>query len=240
MNYFKSFPATSYSFGKDEDPVAFQDLSAYVDLIDNVKDRATFYTYHYIKDGERPDHISQQLYETTAYHWTFFLLNDTIRRQGWPLDYNDARTYAESIFDNTTIRTQDEMFDTFQVGQTVLGSQSGATGTILRRNLDNGQLVIEGSLSFQSGETVTSNGATESIEIVSHSEEYNALHHYVDSDGDYVDVSPFDPDPGIYTIVTNKEHYINKNEELKKIRVFKPADARGIVSQFKKAMIKGV
>lgn len=234
MNYFNSFPLTSYLFGKEKNPVVFQDISAYADLIDNVKDQSSFYTYYQIKDGDRPDHVSQKLYGTDAFHWTFFLLNDNIRRQGWPLEYNEVRSRAEKIYENTVIRTRNEIFDTFQVGQTVSGSQSGASGTIIRRNLDNGQLVIEGTHTFKSGETVTS--GSESITIVSFSEEYNALHHYEDSAGDYVDVSPFDPDPGIYTVVTNKEHYISENEDLKQIRVFKPSDVIGIAQQFKRVM----
>lgn len=234
MNYFNSFPLTSYLFGKEKNPVVFQDISAYADLIDNVKDQLSFYTYYQIKDGDRPDHVSQKLYGTDAFHWTFFLLNDNIRRQGWPLEYNEVRSRAEKIYENTVIRTRNEIFDTFQVGQTVSGSQSGASGTIIRRNLDNGQLVIEGTHTFKSGETVTS--GSESITIVSFSEEYNALHHYEDSAGDYVDVSPFDPDPGIYTVVTNKEHYISENEDLKQIRVFKPSDVIGIAQQFKRVM----
>jgi len=234
MNYFNSFPLTSYLFGKEKNPVVFQDISAYADLIDNVKDQSSFYTYYQIKDGDRPDHVSQKLYGTDAFHWTFFLLNDNIRAQGWPLEYNEVRSRAEKIYENTVIRTRNEIFDTFQVGQTVSGSQSGASGTIIRRNLDNGQLVIEGTHTFKSGETVTS--GSESTTIVSFSEEYNALHHYEDSAGDYVDVSPFDPDPGIYTVVTNKEHYISENEDLKQIRVFKPSDVIGIAQQFKRVM----
>ena len=240
MNYFRPFPVTAYNFGSNENAVAFQDLSAYVDLIDNVKDRASFYSYYNIKNGERPDHVSQKLYKTTEYHWTFFLLNDNLRRQGWPLEQDYIRDKSESIFSNTTIRTRDELFDKFQVGQTVNGSQSGASGTILRRNLDNGQLVIEGDLTFKSGETVTSMSGTESITIISYSEEYNALHHYEDSDGAHVDVSPFVPDPGIYTVVTNKEQYIDGNESLKQIRVFKPDVVRDVVSKFKTSMISGL
>ena len=238
MNYFRNFPITTYLFGKENDPIVFQDLSTYVDLIDNVKDQLTFYTYYQIKDGDRPDHVSRKLYKDEKFHWTFFLLNDNIRRQGWPLEYNEVRSRAEKIYENTVIRTRNEIFDTFQVGQTVSGSQSGASGTIIRRNLDNGQLVIEGTHTFKSGETVTS--GSESITIVSFSEEYNALHHYEDSAGDYVDVSPFDADPGIYAVVTNKENYISENDELKQIRVFKPSDIFSITNRFNEAMIKGV
>jgi hypothetical protein len=238
MNYFKSFPLTTYSFGKNEDPVAFQDISAYVDLIDNVKDQSSFYTYYTIKDGERPDHVSEKLYDTTQYHWTFFLLNDTLRLQGWPLDYTEARNKAEAIFPNTTLVTQEEIFEQLLVGQTVTGSISGATGVIERRNIDLGQLIITGVKTFKSGETITS--GSESITIESFSEEYNATHHYEDSAGDKVDVSPFDVEPGIYTIKTNKEHYIDENEIVRDIRVFHPDVVRDVAMNFNRSLLRGI
>ncbi len=37
-SFFKNFPATSYRFGNRLDPVSFQNLSVYIDLVDLIKD----------------------------------------------------------------------------------------------------------------------------------------------------------------------------------------------------------
>jgi hypothetical protein len=48
-----------------------------------------------IGDGERPDITSHMLYGTTAYHWTFFTINDHLRKgiSEWPLSQNELDNY---------------------------------------------------------------------------------------------------------------------------------------------------
>ena len=96
-NYFKNFPKVNYSFGNNEAPVRFQDIGAYVDIIDQVKEYSTFYQVYTIEDGQRPDQISLDLYKSSNYYWTFYLLNDSLRTGGWPLRdyqiYEKAKEY---------------------------------------------------------------------------------------------------------------------------------------------------
>ena len=54
-------------------------------VVDQVKENSSFYKNYYIRDGERPDNVSHRLYENPRLHWTFYLMNDHIREQGWPL-----------------------------------------------------------------------------------------------------------------------------------------------------------
>ena len=75
-NYFSRFPTNLYKFGSNEQPVLFQNLTAYVDIVDRLKDNIAFYEYYYIIEGDRPDQVSMQLYGTTNAYWTFFIFNN--------------------------------------------------------------------------------------------------------------------------------------------------------------------
>jgi hypothetical protein len=73
------------------------------------------YMNYTIGDGERPDITSHMLYGTTAYHWTFFTINDHLRKgiSEWPLSQNELDNYISSkygkyaciTFDPTAIYT---------------------------------------------------------------------------------------------------------------------------------------
>ena len=167
MTYFNSFPQINYKFGNEETVNAIQNISAYVDIIDQTKDNASLYTKHTILDGDRPDVLSQKLYGNSSYYWTFYLMNDNIRRQGWPLSYNEVLNKAKEDYSNKTIVTRDLMFDKMDVGDTVTGQSSAATGTIVRRNLDLGQLVIKptNTNSFQAAELISD--GTDTITVAS-------------------------------------------------------------------------
>ena len=56
--YFENFPTVSYQFGVKLPAVAYQNLTAYVDIIDQIKDNIAFYRNYYIQEGDRPDPVS--------------------------------------------------------------------------------------------------------------------------------------------------------------------------------------
>ena len=85
MSYFRNFPVLQYVFGNENYSVAFNKVGTYIDLVDQLKDDAAFYTYYNVREGDRPDQVANKLYGNPEYHWTFSLLNDDIRRDGWPL-----------------------------------------------------------------------------------------------------------------------------------------------------------
>ena len=69
-----------------------------------------------IQEGERPDHVSQKLYNTPIYHWTFFLCNPNMKslETDWPVPSNDLEEKLKHDFPHTilTINT----FDFFKKG----------------------------------------------------------------------------------------------------------------------------
>jgi len=241
--FFTNFPTTTYNFGTEVSVTAFQNLSAYVDIIDQVKDNLNFYEYYIIQDGDRPDTISQDYYRTPRYYWTLYLLNDTIRQQGWPLTVQEIRAKAQVDYPHKVITTNDvsDLFTHFQVGDTVSGLTSGATAQVVKRELDLGQVFVKmnSALSFVSGETLRDNtdpSFPESITIASVSDEYNTVHHYEDANGVPTDINPYSAPPGILNSITYLDRYIQANDNLRRIKVIKPGAIEQIVKAYNESL----
>src|SRR5210317_537370 len=167
MAYFKDFPRTYYRFGGEQTFSLVQDLSAYVDIIDTIKDDASVYTKYYIQNNERPDQLSFKLYGSSDFYWTFFMMNDNIREQGWPLSNREMLDFAQSELALNTLTTKTVLTDKFKKGQTIEGASSGATGTIDHRHLDLGQLILSSTTgTFTVGENVNSTNSDGVIETI--------------------------------------------------------------------------
>ena len=221
--FFKNYPQTSYKFGNEQSFTAIQDISAYVDLIDQIKDNINFYQKYTILDGDRPDILSAKLYGATSYYWTFFLLNDSIRQQGWPLSEQEIYTKAQVDYPNAILTTRDvgTLTAHFQVGDVVAGQSSGAIGTVIRRNVGMGQLVVSGSNGFVGTEILRDNTNPEfpqTIQLTSAVDEYLGIHHYEDATG-FVDIDPYNTPSALLTPITYVDRYQNTNDALKQINV---------------------
>lgn len=235
MAYFINFPQINYKFGNENTGTAVEDISAYVDVIDQVKNQSAFYRNYTILDGDRPDVLSQKLYGTTDYHWTFYFMNDHLRRQGWPLPYADLLAKAQKDYPNTTVVTRDLLFNKFDVGDTVTGNSSAAEGIILKRNLDLGQLVIKvtNNKSFTDSELISD--GTDTVTVQSSSEEYNSAHHYTNN-GVIVDIDPENGPGVLLTKVTYLDEYVTANDSLKEINIIKPDNIDDVTKAFEEAM----
>ena len=234
--YFKNFEVVPYLFGNEKTVNVVQNLSTYVNLIDQVKDETSLYENYYILDGERPDVLSYKLYETTEYYWAFYILNDTLRRQGWPLSYFELTELVKKRYPNRTLVIREHLGAKFQVGETITGSTSGATGKILRRNLDLGQIVVKptNTNTFQA-EVITNtiNGVTNSSTVTSTSLEYLSAHHYETTAGERVDIDPLiGPGGASLNEITYLNRYETENENLKKIKIFNRGNIGEVVTRF--------
>lgn len=160
MAFFANFPRINYNFGDEILPSRFQNLSIYIDLIDQISDDAHFYEKYTILDGERPDILSYKLYGTVDLYWTFFLLNEKLRRQGWPLTFQELYENRSLYYPHNVLRTYNTFFDRMALGDTVIqGSFSSPTaiGTVIKKDYDNGQLFIKTESELRSI-TVTNGG----------------------------------------------------------------------------------
>jgi hypothetical protein len=176
--FFQPFEKIYYKFGDEATNSLFQNLTQYVDIIDQIKSQQAFYEDYTIKSGDRPDTLSTQLYGDPKYYWTFFLLNDDLRESGWPLRNEEVLKATKEFYPhrvvtiNSDISSSEGGYD-FRVGRHVTGNTSGTFGDIIKRNLDLGQLIIdtqhsvepivEGSPELTYVLDVNSNGAAEIV-----------------------------------------------------------------------------
>ena len=217
MSYFENYPSIRYPFGGQSQTTIFQDIGVYVDLIDRVKDDVSFYKEYSIKNADRPDQLSQTLYETPDYYWTFYLMNDDLKLRGWPLSNQALLEKAKREYPYKVLVTRENMTGRFQIGDIIRGLSSGAHGQIMRRRPDLGQIIVKPIPNPNPGpdESATAiipfedDEDAESIRIVEDADdetagspsmkidrvvdEYNAKHHYENADGDYVDIFPRAP-----------------------------------------------
>ena len=241
MTYFRNFPRINYTFGDESTTEVIENLSLYSDVIDQVRDVTSMYEDYYILPNERPDQLSYKLYGTANYHWTFFLMNTSLRDSGWPLSQNKVFERAVEIYDGNIMTTRSTLTDRCKVGETIQGLSSGTTAKITHRELDLGQLWFKDATgSFTNGETCTSvslvDGITRSIVVTSTSIQYNAAHHYEDASGNYVDIDPTVGPGAQLTEITWAERLVAQNEELKSIKVIRANIIDSIVDSFREAV----
>ena len=240
-NYFKNFRFAEYKFGNNTDIDVFNNITQYVDLIDQVRNNISFTEKYHILSGDRPDVVSHKLYGTMDYYWTFYLMNEHVRLSGWPLNNDEILDQVKSKYPNRVLTTTSEIGALFPVGQVIEGQSSSAIGEIVKRNLDLGQLFVKltQGTKFTAGETISyvdtsaTGSPTRTLSITGETEQYNAVHHYEDN-GVQVDIDPFSG-PGVsLTPITYRDRLESRNDALKEIVVIRPEQITAIVSEFQR------
>ena len=241
--YFLDFPAVDYNFGNELTTNQFENIALYSDVIDQVRNYTSSYINYNILPDERPDQLSQKLYGSTDYYWTFFIMNDKLREQGWPLSNAKIHDWAIKNYNERVITTQSVLTDKFDVGRTIQGNISSATGTITKRNLDLGQIWVEpSSTKFTAGETITDTlDGSKFIVALSTEDRLNAAHHYEKTDasvaGDHHDIDPSVARPTVEAIEkTWFDRLLKQNNDLKSIIVLKQNQLLNVVNSFKEAV----
>jgi len=93
--FFNQFPITNLNIGGQNKTVI--DLFRHVDVNDILSADIANYLKVQIADGERPDNLSQRLYGTPDYYWTFFIINGSMTNlSDWP----NSTTQIENLFEN--------------------------------------------------------------------------------------------------------------------------------------------
>ena len=246
--YFKNFPLVGYNFGDNEAQTLFPNITAYVDIIDQVKQEISLYEKYTILDGDRPDIVSQKLYGTPDYHWTFFAMNDQLRESGWPMAERELRELVKLRYPHRSVITEGDIASFFLPGVNVLGKTSGTTGRVLERNLDIGQLIIASdkndaglnnnfgtSEQIAAGDTIEQQ-AVHVVTSIGETEQYNSPVYYKNSAGEIVDIDPFNQVTSGLFPVTIIEDHINFNDDLKNIVVIKPNQITSVVNEYFKLL----
>jgi len=244
-NYFENFPKVLYLFGNEEQPVLFQQLTKYVDLIDTLREDAGAYIEYEIRDGDRPDTLSYRLYGKSEYDWTFFLMNERLREVGWPKTLQQLYTYAqETLFPNYTAKlgiteldsaVARGLADKYPIGQAVL--VQGSDGIVVRKNLDVGEITISSDSDITGKTAMTYADGTNLVALSNIAYEYQGVHHYETDSGEWIDFFyDLDSDVSLKLPITNLEFLIAQNDEAKKIRVIKKQYIEKIVGEFRRLL----
>lgn len=161
MGYFKQFPQLNYDFDRNGILQKVVDIYRAARPLDAYLDDLNAYSFYSVKNGERPDIVSQRLYGTTQYYWTFFVINDFLHDglAAWPMSQEKLHSYMDEEFAGVVITTNPSVDETgdpgvissypnslsgrFQLGETITGTTSGATGILIKKNADMNQLVLQ-------------------------------------------------------------------------------------------------
>jgi hypothetical protein len=167
-----------------------KNLTAKAKVSDALINNAGFYQTITIIDGERPDLLSQRLYDTDQYHWTFLLLNPQIKNiwDDWPMSASQLIEYCTNKYQHLAADTDTDLNNKFIIGETITGGVSGATGIIREVHVNMGYIVIEktaGTFNV-TGETVQGLESTDAAVANFIKSQAYAPHHHVDSSGNWV------------------------------------------------------
>lgn len=207
MNFFKLFPKVPVDIQKDGRVNQMVNTFRSVRPLQNFVDQPSLYTFYEIQNGERPDIVSQRLYGTAEYYWTFFVINEFLHDgyRAWPMSQEVAHEYINTEYAGTVITTNPSITPDsdgavaeytnslagesrdynavdavrFKLNETITGSISGATGTLKKKNIDLNQLVIQDVTGvFQANENIDGGLSQASVQSYQVYKYADAPHHY--------------------------------------------------------------
>ena len=238
--YFKNITNIAIDVDGSGTVDIMKNLTAKAKVADALINNAGFYETIEIQDGERPDHLSQRLYGSPEYHWTFLLLNPQIKNiwDDWPMEYGQLVEYCINKYQylaaDISPTADNNLNNKFLLGETVTGSISGATGIIKEIHLNLGYIVLQRTTGkfTVSGETITGINSEDSAACnFIKSQAYAPHHHVDDSTGGWVPRR---------TAGTTSYSFLDYEAEIteqnRNIKVIKPAQIRAIAKQFIKTM----
>jgi hypothetical protein len=234
--YFKNIQDIAIDIDGSGNLDRLKNLTSKAKVADSLINNAGFYETVEVIDGERPDHLSQRLYGSSQYHWTFLLLNPQIKNiwDDWPMKYSQLVEYCIQKYQYLAADTDITLNNKFTLGETVTGSISGAIGIIKEIHVNMGYLVIEkttGTFTI-TGETINGVNSQDSIACnFIKSQAYAPHHHTDDSTGDWVPRRLAGT-----TAFTYIDYESAVTEQNRNLKVIKPHNIRDVARKFIRAM----
>lgn len=204
MSFFRQFPKIQYDFQNNGIDTRIIDIFRFVKADDRYLDDLSTYAFYQIQNGDRPDIVSNLLYGTPDYYWTFFVINEQLKTglSGWPMSPEQFEDYMTTEYDGIVIEThpvivrttdnairehRNSLAERFQLNQTVTGILSGATGIVKAIDVQKSQLIlrdVDGV--FQETELVRDNTTLKEVTSYRVWDYRDAPHHYEDDDGNTI------------------------------------------------------
>ena len=264
--FFKQFPKVEYDFNRKGVLQNMTDIFRSVRALPAFLDDFNSYTFYQIRNGERPDIVSQRLYGNQDYYWTFFIINDFLHDgyREWPLTEENLFDCIAKDFSGFAITTnpvvrrdsdgivrdhENSLAGRFQIGETVVGSISGATGTLTKKNIDMNQLVIQNTTGTFLGDPTAIDDASELIigQTTNDSVSTHRVFKYADAPYYYYVEGDAEKKPvtnGLHitggiaesnlAYITNRAHQIELNDNRSRIRIVDPNYITQFVRKFRK------
>ena len=254
MSFFKHFPKVEYDFNRDGIKQSLTDIFRSVRPLPTFLDNFSGYKFYEVKNGERPDIVSQRLYGSTMFYWTFFLVNDHLHDgyRAWPMTQEALQDYMAKEYNGFVIETkptvisgpdgdfENSLSGRFTLGETVIGATSNASGKVTKKITDLSQLVVQDVTgTFVAPELITGQTSTNSVSS-------NRVYKYIDApyyfykagDATKQPVTSADHITGGVNhsqleFVSNRAYLEDKNDTNAKIRVVSPLQMNDFVRKFK-------
>ena len=109
MSFFTQFPRTQYDIKLNKELYEIVDIFRHVDINEKLVDGYINYKLERIGDGERPDQMSQRLYNSSDYYWTFFIVNDFLKNglNAWPKGLHQIDTIVQDDYHKYSVLVLD-------------------------------------------------------------------------------------------------------------------------------------
>ena len=233
--YFSNIKSIAIDIDGSGNLDLMKNLTAKAKVSDALIDNSAYYQTVEIQDGERPDLLSQRLYGTPIYHWTFLLLNPQIKNiwDDWPMASSQLVEYCTNKYQYLAADTDTDLNNKFIVGETVTGGVSRATGIVKEIHVNMGYIVIEktaGTFTI-TGETIQGLTSTDSAVANFIKSQAYAPHHHVDSSGNWVKRAA--AGTTAYSYIDYESAVTEQNRNIKAI---KPSQIQTIALKFVKEM----
>jgi len=161
MSFFSQFPKVAYDFNRTGTIQQMINIFRSVRPQGNELSDAVLYKKYRVKNGARPDIVSQEIYGTPDFYWTFFIINDFLHDglQAWPMSSETLGKYIKENYSGTAIcfrpqieresgagssqGTSNSVAGLLELGEIISGSRSGAVGRLIRKDADLNQIVLQ-------------------------------------------------------------------------------------------------
>ena len=214
MAFFKLFPKVGYDLNNNGVLQNIVNIYRSVRPLKEFLDDYSAYNFYEITNGERPDIVSQRLYGTPDFYWTFFLINDYLHDglASWPMSQEDLQKYMQTEYEGFAITTQvviardsdniitdheGSLSGRFTLGETMTGGTSLATGTLTKKLNDLNQLIIQNCTGAYLGDPDTGGGVKEVITGASTGDSVDSYRVYKYLDAPYYYHDETDPEKRI-------------------------------------------
>jgi len=268
MSFFQQFPKISYDFDRNGVLQNVVNIYRSVRPLQSFVDNINAYTYYEVKNGERPDIVSERLYGSTLYYWTFFIINEHLHDglAAWPMSQEKLQKYMANEYSGIAINTNPEiqrdndqsiidhrnsLAGRFTLGETITGGTSGATGTLVKKDIDLNQLVLEnvnGTFVGEPGvisESLTGGTSGDSVGTYEVFKHLDAPHHYYTT-GDAeqrVQTNAVFVQGGVQSgqlsYQTNRSYLEESNENRSRLKVIDPKYVTQFADEFQRLIQNG-